>query len=81
MIIEKYVKIGERGQIVIPKEMREKGHLQPDDRIKLINIDREIVIKLEKQEKKAELRALELLKKAKLNEKDWQEILRMRKRE
>ena len=66
---------------MIPKEMREKGHLQPDDRIKLINIDREIVIKLEKQEKKAELRALELLKKAKLNEKDWQEILRMRKRE
>ena len=66
---------------MIPKEIREKGHLQPDDRLKLINIDKEIVIKLEKQGKKAELRALELLKKAKLNEKDWQEILRMRKRE
>ena len=81
MIVEKYVKIGERGQIVIPKEIREKEHLEPEDRLKIININNEIILKIEKQENQAELRALELLKKAKLTEKDWQEILRMRKKE
>ena len=79
MIVEKYVKIGERGQIVIPKEIRDKENLQPEDRLKLINLDGEIIIKVEKQERHAELRALELLKRAKLTEKDWQEIKRMRK--
>ena len=79
MIVEKYVKIGERGQIVIPKEIRDKENLQPEDRLKLINLDGEIIIKVEKQERQAELRALDLLKKAKLTEKDWQEIKRMRK--
>ena len=79
MIVEKYVKIGERGQIVIPKEIRDKENLQPEDRLKLINSDGEIIIKVEKQERHAELRALELLKRAKLTEKDWQEIKRMRK--
>ncbi|MBI2541693.1 AbrB/MazE/SpoVT family DNA-binding domain-containing protein [Candidatus Woesearchaeota archaeon] len=79
MIVEKYVKISERGQIVIPKEIREKEDIQPEDRLKVINLDGEIIIKVEKQERQAELRALELLKKAKLTEKDWQEIKRMRK--
>lgn len=79
MIVEKYVKIGERGQIVIPKEIRDKENIQPEDRLKIINLDGEIIIKVEKQERQAELRALELLKKAKLTEKDWQEIRRMRK--
>lgn len=79
MIVEKYVKIGERGQIVIPKEIRDKENIQPEDRLKLIDLDGEIIIKVEKQERQAELRALELLKKAKLTEKDWQEIRRMRK--
>lgn len=79
MIVEKYVKIGERGQIVIPKEIREKEHLETEDRLKIISIKGEIILKAEKQERRAELRALELLKKAKLTERDWQEIRRMRK--
>ena len=79
MIVEKYVKLGERGQIVIPKEIREKENLQPEDRLKIMDLDGEIIIKVEKQERQAELRALELLKKAKLTEKDWQEIRQMRK--
>ncbi|MBI1935410.1 AbrB/MazE/SpoVT family DNA-binding domain-containing protein [Candidatus Woesearchaeota archaeon] len=81
MIIEKYVKIGERGQIVIPKEIREKEHIKPEDRLRLINIEREIIIKIDKHEKQPELRALEILNEAKLTEKDWQEILRMRQKE
>ena len=64
---------------MIPKEIRDKENLQPEDRLKLINLDGEIIIKVEKQERQAELRALDLLKKAKLTEKDWQEIKRMRK--
>jgi AbrB family looped-hinge helix DNA binding protein len=79
MIVEKYVKIGERGQIVIPKEIREKENLQPEDRLKVMDLDGEIIIKVEKQKRQAELRALELLKKAKLTENDWQEIRQMRK--
>ena len=37
MIIEKYVIVGERGQIAIPKEIREVEHIYPKQRLKLIN--------------------------------------------
>lgn len=78
MIIEKYVKLGERGQVVIPKEIRDAMHLRKTQRIKMTNIGNEIVMRPLKEEKEPEDRVLELLKKVKLTEKDWEEIQRER---
>ncbi len=76
MLIEKYVTIGERGQIVIPKEIRDKEGLEPKERMRIIDLDGEIHIRPEKKTPTA--RALEILKKAKFMEKDWQRILKER---
>ncbi len=78
MIIEKYVKLGERGQVVIPKEIRDAMHLRKTQRIKMTNIGNEIVMRPLREEKEPEDRVLELLKKVKLTEKDWEEIQRER---
>lgn len=74
MIIEKYVKIGERGQIAIPKEIREKEGMEPKQIVKIINIGGEIIIRQQKRKKAPEDRILEILQKAKLADKDWDEI-------
>lgn len=79
MIIEKYVKMGERGQIVIPKEVRDNEGLNLEAQIKLIAIDGEIILKV--QRKAPEDRVLELLKKAKFTQKDIQEIREERNKE
>ena len=81
MIIEKYVVLGERGQIVIPKEIRDKEGIEPEDRLRVIDLDGELIITVEKKDKKPEIRALELLKHAKFSEKDWKDILRERRKE
>ena len=73
--------MGERGQIVIPKEMRDKEGLQPEDRVKLIDLNGEIIIQVEKEDKTPEVRILELLKKARFAEKDWQAVLKERQKE
>ena len=78
MIIEKYVKVGERGQIAIPKEIREKEGIEPKQTIKVINVGGEIIIRLQRK-KESEDKILELLQKAKLNDGDWEEIKRERK--
>jgi len=78
MIMEKYVKLGERGQVVIPKEIRDAMHLRKTQRIKMINIGSEIVMRPLKEEKEPEDTVLEILKKVKLTEKDWKEIQRER---
>ena len=81
MIIEKYVVLGERGQIVIPKEIRDKEGIEPEDRLRVIDLDGELIITVEKKDKKPEIRALELLQHAKFSEKDWKDILRERRKE
>ena len=78
MIIEKSVKVGERGQIAIPKEIREKEGIEPKQTIKVINVGGEIIIRLQRK-KESEDKILELLQKAKLNDGDWEEIKRERK--
>ena len=78
MIIEKYVRIGERGQIAIPKEIREKEGIHPKQLVKIIDIGGEIIIKPNKTSKVHEDRVFEILQKAKLTDKDWEEIKKER---
>ena len=78
MIIEKYVKVGERGQIAIPKEMREKEGIEPKNIVRILDIGGEIIIRLQKRKKSPEDRILEILQKAKLGDKDWMEIRKER---
>ena len=74
MIIEKYVKVGERGQIAIPKEMRDKEGIEPKNIVKVLDISGEIIIRTQKSKKSHEDRILEILQKSKLGDKDWEEI-------
>lgn len=78
MIIEKYVKIGERGQIAIPKEIREKERLYPKQLVKIIDVGGEIIIKPRRILKAPEDKIFEILQKAKLTDKDWKEIKKER---
>lgn len=78
MIIEKYAKVGERGQIAIPKEMREREGIEPKDLVKILNVGGEIIIRTQKTEKSHEDRILEILQKSRLGDKDWEEVKRER---
>lgn len=81
MIIEKYVKVGERGQIVIPKEMRENEGIEPEDHLQVLDVGGELIIKIKNREKAPEEKIHELLIKAKFTERDWQEMLKERNKE
>ena len=78
MIIEKYVKIGERGQIAIPKEIRDNEKIQAKQIVKIINVGGEITIKTQKRKQSPEDRILEILQKSRLNDKDWEIIKKER---
>ena len=69
MIIEKYVKVGERGQIAIPKEIRDRKGIEPKHLVKILNIDGEIIIRTQKRKMSHEDRILEILQKSKLGTK------------
>lgn len=79
MLIEKYVKVGERGQIAIPKEMRDREGIVPLQLVKIIDLGGDIIIRHLRREKEPEDRILEILQKAKLSHKDWEEVRRERK--
>jgi len=78
MIIEKYVKVGERGQIAIPKEIREREGIAPKQIVRIVNVGGEIIIKPQKRKIAPEDKILEILQKAKLGDKDWKEIRKER---
>lgn len=89
MIIRKHVKIGKRGVIVIPKEIREKGKLSPHQTVKMTYLDGQIVIRTSpfisisasKFEGSPEDAILRILSRIKLSNEDWEEIKRDRHRE
>jgi AbrB family looped-hinge helix DNA binding protein len=39
-----YGRVGERGQVVIPKALRERYHLEPHTRVEFIEIDGRLVL-------------------------------------
>ena len=80
MIIQKYVKVGERGQIAIPKEMRENEKIEPMQIVKLVDIAGEIKIVPVKRDKEPEERILEILQSVDLGDNAWEEIQKDRER-
>jgi AbrB family looped-hinge helix DNA binding protein len=74
-IEEKYVRIGERGQIVIPKRMREESKMKPGEMVKIVNEPNQIVIRKEQKVSGEELFFETLAKmKGKITMKDWDRI-------
>ncbi|MBI2133985.1 AbrB/MazE/SpoVT family DNA-binding domain-containing protein [Candidatus Woesearchaeota archaeon] len=80
MIICKYVKMGERGQIVIPKEIREKECLIPNQSLKIMHLDGEIIIRIPKQTISPEDLIFRAFKNAKFDRQDWEDIQKDRER-
>ena len=75
-IEEKYVKVGERGQIVIPKSMRVSANIKPKQILRIKNIPGAIVIEKPSTVKSPEEKILDILTKTKVKftEKDWEQI-------
>ncbi len=71
-----YVKVGERGQVVIPKSMRDSAHIRPNQILRMKNIPGAIVIEKPSTIKSPEEKILEIFNKTKVKftEKDWEEI-------
>ena len=80
MIISKYVKIGERGQVVIPKEIRERERIVSNQTVKVMHTDGEIIIRMPTFAGSPEERILKALRRVKLDRKDWEEIVKDRER-
>ena len=73
-IEQKYAKVGERGQIVIPKSMREEEDMRPNQLVRIIKEPGQIVIRKVTSAKSPEDTILEIFSKAKFTEKDWKRI-------
>ena len=66
-------KIGERGQIVIPLEMRQKLGIKPGEKFLVVNRDRDIIFRAISENKSIE-RIEEDLIDMKIADKRWKEI-------
>lgn len=73
-IEEKYTKVGERGQIVIPKSFREIEGIKPNQFVKILREPGQIVIRKVSPVKEPEDVIFNILTKAKFSEKDWERI-------
>jgi len=80
MIIQEYVKVGERGQITIPKAIREKELIRSNEILKIIDIPGAIIIE-KISTKSPEDVILDVLREAKLTDEDWEEIHKEREME
>ncbi len=78
--ITKVVKVGERGQIVIPKTIRKIERIKPKDILKVTHVAGTITIK-KVQKKSPEEQIFEFIENSGLTMKDWQDIQKERARE
>lgn len=77
--MEAVVKVGERGQVVIPKEMRVKEGLGPDSYVRVIHVDGGILLRRLDLEPIDTLVAA--LQASGLEGSDWQQVQRWRHEE
>ena len=75
-IIEEIVKVGERGQIVIPAKIRKKESILANTYLRVIDIDGRIVI--DKIRVKSIKKIVDSLTSLELTDKDWKDILEQR---
>lgn len=78
--ITKIVKVGERGQIVIPKTIRKIERIRPKDVLKVTDVAGTIMIK-KIQRKSPEEQVFKFIENSGLTMKDWHDIQRERARE
>lgn len=76
----KIVKVGERGQIVILKTMRQIEEIKPKDPLKVADVSRTITIR-KLQRKAPEEEVFEFIENSGLTIKDWRDIQNERARE
>ncbi|MFH0836825.1 MAG: AbrB/MazE/SpoVT family DNA-binding domain-containing protein [Candidatus Aenigmatarchaeota archaeon] len=82
MIIEKYVTVGERGQITIPNEIRKKEGIRPNQLLKITDVAGDISLKKISRVSGEDMILSALTKaKGKITEKDWIEIQKERDRD
>lgn len=78
-VVSKIIKVGERGQIVIPKTVRNLEGIKPKSLLKITNYGTgTIVISKVKEVEGPEERFLELIEKIKLPKNAWEEIQKER---
>ncbi len=77
-IEEKYVRVGERGQVVIPKALREAEGIRPRQLVRIMGEPGQIVIRKTSHVKEPEDVIFDILGKMKLTDKDWKRIHKQR---
>ena len=75
-VIEEIVKVGERGQIVIPSKIRKKENIKSNSYVRVIDVDGRIVI--DKVATKPIEKIIESLVSLGLTESDWEHIKKER---
>ncbi len=75
-VIDEIVKVGERGQIVIPSKIRKKENIRSNSYVRVIDVDGRIVI--DKVVTKPIEKIIESLVSLGLTESDWKEIQKER---
>jgi AbrB family looped-hinge helix DNA binding protein len=75
-VIEEIVKVGERGQIVIPSKIRKKENINSNSYVRVIDVDGRIVI--DKVATKPIEKIIESLVSLGLTKSDWKEIQKER---
>ena len=78
-VIEEIVKVGERGQIVIPSKIRRKENISSNSYVRVIDVDGRIVI--DKVAIKPIEKIIESLISLGLTESDWKQIQKEREDE
>lgn len=80
--MSKIVKVGERGQIVIPKLIRKRGGIKPKSLIKIVDYGTgNIMISKIHETKSHEERFFEILSRMKISKNAWDEIQKERARD
>ena len=75
-VIEEIVKVGERGQIVIPSKIRKKEKIKTNSYVRVVDIDGRIVI--DKIRVRPVEKLIDSLTSLELTYRDWEEIQRER---
>ncbi|MCK5559785.1 MAG: AbrB/MazE/SpoVT family DNA-binding domain-containing protein [Thermoplasmata archaeon] len=75
-VIDEIVKVGERGQIVIPAKIRKQEKINSNSYLRIIDIDGRIII--DKIQTKSLRKIIDSLTSLELTDKDWKEILEER---
>ena len=78
MIIAEEVTVGERGQIVIPKNIRDLANIRPRQRLRIVSVNNDISLQPPQPKKSPEDIIFDALQKSHLSMKDWADLQKER---